>query len=44
MKEKLTITIDENVILNVKALAKQEQRSVSNMVEVLIKKALGLKP
>jgi hypothetical protein len=41
-KRKLTLTIDEELIVGVKSLAKLETRSLSNMVEVLIKRALGL--
>ena len=41
-KEKVTITIDSELVRGVKYLAKRELRSLSNMIEYLIKKALGM--
>ena len=40
MKEKLTITIDSELLKTLKKLAERENRSMSNLVEVLIRHAV----
>jgi hypothetical protein len=39
-KDKLTVTLERTIIQWVKDLAKEQNRSVSNMIEELLKKAL----
>ena len=43
-KDKLTVTIEQTILKWVKDLAKDQNRSVSNMVEELLKKAQVVKP
>ena len=40
--DKITVTLDKDLIRGIRALAKRGGRSLSNMVQRLIKKALGL--
>jgi hypothetical protein len=37
MKKKLTITIDKELVDKTRALAEQEERSLSKMVELMLK-------
>lgn len=40
MIKRVTLTIDEKVIKQIKALAKQEERTVSNLITYIVKKFL----
>ena len=37
MKQKLTVTIEQDIADKVKALAEQEERSISKMIELMLK-------
>ncbi len=37
MKEKISITIDKKILEQIKKLAKQENRSLSNFIENILK-------
>lgn len=40
MKKPMNVTIEEELVEKLKAMAKKEQRNLSNMVEVLLIKAV----
>ena len=40
MKKPMNVTIEEELVEKLKAMAKKEQRNLSNMVEVLLTKAV----
>lgn len=41
MKQRVSMSIDEELIAYLRAIAEQEGRSVSNLIEYLLKKALA---
>lgn len=41
MKQTVSMSIDEELIAKLRAIAEQEGRSVSNLIEYLLKKALA---
>lgn len=43
MREKISVTIDSHIVEYVKLIANLESRSVSNEMETLLKKALGMR-
>ena len=44
MKERMTVTIDKNVLDRLQKLADEEQRSLSGLVNRLLTKAVESKP
>ncbi len=41
MKQSISITLDENVLADVKQLAEESDRSVSSVINLVLKKYLG---
>lgn len=40
MKERITVTIDKDLVIKLKKLQEEEHRTLSNLVELLLLKAL----
>jgi len=44
MKERLTVSLDPDVLAKLRVMAERERRSISSMVEVILDKALNPSP